>query len=82
MPSASGLPPSDRVVVALWRAGQERAARQYAGYAIARNDPARAVLRRLAEALERGEPPPAGDGTRLSCCARPGSRRRIAGPSA
>ncbi len=65
MPSASGLPPSDRIVVALWRTGHERAARQYAGYAIARNDPARAVLRRLAEALERGDSPPDGDVPRL-----------------
>ncbi|MBX3272199.1 MAG: hypothetical protein KF729_18185 [Sandaracinaceae bacterium] len=56
--SATSIPASDRIVVALWRAGQARAARQYAGHALARNDPARAVLHRLIEGLEGGAAPP------------------------
>lgn len=50
----SAIPPSDRIVVALWRAGHERAAKQYAGHALARNDPARAVLHRLTDAIDGG----------------------------
>ncbi|MCA9606227.1 MAG: hypothetical protein KC619_11560 [Myxococcales bacterium] len=54
----SAIPPSERIVVALWRAGHARAARQYAGHALARNDPARAVLHRLDDAIEQGRAVP------------------------
>lgn len=54
----SAIPPSERIVVALWRAGHARAARQYAGHALARNDPARAVLHRLGDQIEQDRPIP------------------------
>lgn len=60
--SGPALPPSDRIVYALWRAGNVRAAMELATHALARNDRARGVLNELLGLLGRGEVLEAGSG--------------------
>lgn len=59
MSSSSPLPPSDQIVLALWRAGDARAAATFASQALARQDRRRAQVRTLLEAIREGRAAPA-----------------------